>query len=158
MQITIKNGENPSVSDVLTLLADNLSHENGEVWSPSDEQAELLKKVFDGWDGVPVNDLAGSQDWTADIAGLLERMTSWAGWERHGRSTIKTVHLGPDSGYFSLRVDLESRNVERLWADPDGNTVDVSRYDAGMWDAIVGLINEAELHRGNVVSSTRIGQ
>ena len=56
-------------------------------------------------------------------------------------------------GKFAIEVDLETRDVAVSFPDRFGIPGETYTFAAEDWDAIVEAINNAELHRGKVVST-----
>jgi len=61
-------------------------------------------------------------------------------------------------GGFWIDIDLDTREVAVCFPDRFGVPGQVYTFAPEDWDAIVSLINEAELHRGKLVSTAWSGQ
>jgi hypothetical protein len=61
-------------------------------------------------------------------------------------------------GKFWIDIDLETREVAVTFPDRVGVPGSMYTFAPEDWDAIVTVINEAELQRGKVVSANWIGQ
>lgn len=61
-------------------------------------------------------------------------------------------------GKFWIDIDLDTREVAVSIPDRSGVSGEVYTFAPEDWDVIVTVINEAELHRGKVVSTSWSGQ
>jgi hypothetical protein len=88
-----------------------------------------------------------------------ERMTTYY---KEIQITGGNTEVHPDDrhshGKFAINVDLGSREVAVSFPDILGFQGKYLTFAADDWDAIVKAINETELQRGKVVSTTWNGQ